>query len=442
MKDNGNGSPRVAILVTGSEIVDGKIRDRNSQIIASRLTQLGVTRIRFGAVGDDAAEFIWYLQAFREAGIRVVFVTGGRGSTQDDGSNQFEAEFTDRRLVTDEDLADRIFALTRTNFERSMSAGSVKATWDRVVAALSPGMSVDEALRDAARKQATLPEGASALSGVGTAPAYCLDVPGYPMIVAFPGPPLEVELLLDHVLELPAVRRILGHVTPRTTTTIRLFGVPEEMLAIVELEAERRGLLDSVPKPSTCYVNGGAELEISMMCTAAEVPHVETFAAFLRSIFGEAMFSTGPTVDQMVADLRGARTVAVADFATAGAVSQRLDQREILVHETAVPSGVNLRTPAELEQIVGVPASALAAGLSENVAYEMATRIRQMLGTDIGVGVAHAEEIYVAVTTRDGLLTRTFGPPPSPYDRESLRIYISTVVLHALHELLHRETGR
>jgi nicotinamide-nucleotide amidase len=446
MTDIGTGSPRVAILVIGSEITSGEIADRNSKTIARRLTQLGVTDIRFGAVGDDPVQISWHLGAFREAGVDIVFVTGGRGSTKDDLTNATEAQFTGRTLVTDDNLSDRIFAMTWTHFERSMEAPSVATLWDQVLGALSPGMTAEEALRhsairqallDAAVKQATVPEGAVVLSPVGTAPAYLLEVPGHPIIVALPGPPLEAEVLLDHVLQLEEFQLFLGDVTPRTQRIIRLVGVAEEMLAMVEREAERRGLLSGLPSLSTCYTAGGAELEITVTCTEAEMAAWERLVAFVESVFGEAMFSVGPSVDAMVATLRGSATIAVVDCATPGAVSQRLDQRQQL-GDAGRPSGLVVRDPDDLASIMGVPAASLSDGVSPEAVYEAAQRAQVVFGADIGVAVAGTDVVHVAVATKALSLSRTFGPPPSPYDRESFYAYVGTVVLHHVREVLQR----
>ncbi len=180
---------RVEILGVGNEILNGDTRDRDANTIAKAIADLGggVERITF--VRDDVNAIA---DAVREAlarGTTVLLTAGGLGPTPDDLTNVGIARALGRQLVLDR--AARAFIAQRyRDLERvgEIAKGS-----------LSPPR----------EKMAFLPDGARWLPNeVGTAPAPYLELEGK-LIVSLPGPPAELEAILEGPLR-RLLREALG----------------------------------------------------------------------------------------------------------------------------------------------------------------------------------------------------------------------------------------
>jgi molybdenum cofactor synthesis domain-containing protein len=75
---------KVGVLVTGSEIADGRIQDRSAGIIAGKAEALGSKVIRTAVVTDDPAQIAAEIGRMKRAGCRVIVTTGGLSVDPDD----------------------------------------------------------------------------------------------------------------------------------------------------------------------------------------------------------------------------------------------------------------------------------------------------------------------------------------------------------------------
>ena len=192
---------RAELLAVGSELTNGETRDTHGGDLARELTALGVVVSRLSALPDDLAVVTdAILQAMARSDL--VVTTGGLGPTPDDLTR--EAIAAALGLELQEDLAR--LAWLRDRFERR-----------------------GRPMAEANRKQAWLIDGATALPNPnGSAPGWWVQRPDGGVIVALPGPPLELHpMWRDEVL--PRLReRGLG--ADRAVRTLRLTGVGESNL--------------------------------------------------------------------------------------------------------------------------------------------------------------------------------------------------------------------
>ena len=70
---------RAAILVTGDEILRGRIEERNAGLIARSLEPLGVEVERVAIVGDDLDGLVRALEALLAGPADLICTTGGSG---------------------------------------------------------------------------------------------------------------------------------------------------------------------------------------------------------------------------------------------------------------------------------------------------------------------------------------------------------------------------
>ncbi len=144
-------SVRAGILVTGTEVLTGRVTDRNGPWLADRLEEAGVEAAQIAIVGDRRQDMLAALRFMAEQGLELIVTSGGLGPTADDLTAEVVGEFQGREMVLDEALEGRIAAIL---------AGIAKR-W--------PNIDMD-AVRASNRKQAIVPRGATILEPVGTAP--------------------------------------------------------------------------------------------------------------------------------------------------------------------------------------------------------------------------------------------------------------------------------
>jgi molybdenum cofactor synthesis domain-containing protein len=148
---------RAGIVVTGTEVLTGRVRDRNGPWLSDRLLELGVELAHITICGDRPEDMTAQLRFMADQGVDLVITSGGLGPTADDKTIEMVADFTGRPLALDEDLEERIADILRPLMKRFRHLDF-------------------DAVRAANRKQALVPEGAHVIYPAGTAPG--LVVPG------------------------------------------------------------------------------------------------------------------------------------------------------------------------------------------------------------------------------------------------------------------------
>ena len=256
-------SVRAGIVVTGTEVLDGRVRDRNGPWLADRLRELGVDLGYVTIVGDRPQDMERALEFMADQGIDLVLTSGGLGPTADDLTAEVVGRFQGREMVLDEALADRIEMIVRPLLRR----------WSNI----DP-----EAIRTGTRKQAMVPKGATVLEPVGTAPGLVVapSVPtGGPTVVVLPGPPRELQPMWSAAIETEALREAIAGATVYEQRTMRLFGIPESEIAETLRQAEGRGIELGKLEVTTCLKRG--EIEV---VTRYEPDAANVYEAFERLV--------------------------------------------------------------------------------------------------------------------------------------------------------------
>ncbi|MBV9514615.1 MAG: competence/damage-inducible protein A, partial [Mycobacteriaceae bacterium] len=101
-------SARAGIVVTGTEVLTGRIQDRNGPWIADRLLELGVELAHITICGDRPHDIEAQLRFLADEGVDLIVTSGGLGPTADDMTVATVAKFCGRELVLDAELEDKI----------------------------------------------------------------------------------------------------------------------------------------------------------------------------------------------------------------------------------------------------------------------------------------------------------------------------------------------
>ena len=413
---------RAGILITGTEVLSGIISDRNGPWLSERLREQGVEVAEIVVVADRRDDMLEALRFM--AGLDLVVTSGGLGPTADDLTAEVVAEFAGRPLALDSALEERIWAI----LER------LRSRW----------RNLDEtAMRASNRKQAMVPDGATVLEPVGTAPG--LVVPGPPVVLVLPGPPRELQPMWATALQTDPMRELLAQAGTFEQRIMRLFGIPESEIARSLREIEADGVPIDQLEITTCLRRGEIEIATVFEPPAAEV--YEAFEAAIRERHADTLFSEdGSTIDDQVIALMAGRTVAVAESCTGGLMSARLTDRggssEYMV------GGLVVYSNAAKTALAGVPAELIEAhgAVSPEVAAALADGAIDRFGAEVGIGITGiagpgggTEEKPVGTVCLSVALAggeRWDRSVLLPGDRLTIRERTTTVVMHGLRRLL------
>ena len=100
-------SVRAGIVVTGTEVLSGRVSDRNGPWLSERLSELGVDLAYTTIVGDRPQDMQAALRFLAEEGMDLILTSGGLGPTADDLTAEVVGRFQGREMVLDEPLSEQ-----------------------------------------------------------------------------------------------------------------------------------------------------------------------------------------------------------------------------------------------------------------------------------------------------------------------------------------------
>jgi nicotinamide-nucleotide amidase len=417
-------SARAGIVVTGTEVLTGRVQDRNGPWIADRLLELGVELAHITICGDRPGDIAAALRFLADEGVDLIVTSGGLGPTADDMTVAVVSQFCGRELVLDDQLEEKIATILKR-----LRARFTDVDFD--------------AVRAANRKQAMVPAGATILDPVGTAPGVV--VPGKPTVLVLPGPPRELQPMWHTAVKTAALQEAIAGRTEYRQDMVRMFGLPESGLA--ETLREAQGRIDGFDRLeiTTCLRRG--ELEIVTRYEPDAAPVYAELVDALRKHHAREIFSEdGALVDDQVAALLAGRRIATAESCTAGLVAARLT--DIPGSSAYVAGGVVSYSNEAKSNLLDVDPVLIEThgAVSEPVAEAMALGALHRFGADTAVattGIAGpgggtedkpVGTVCFSVMLAEGpRLTRTLLLPGN---RSDVRERSTTVAMHLLRRAL------
>ena len=381
----------VEILSVGTELLLGNIANTDAQMLSQGLSELGLNVYYHTVVGDNPQRAREAVDIAKQRA-DIIITTGGLGPTCDDLTKNVLAECFGKKLVYDEESAERI----RDYFQR-----------------LHPGGTMTENNL----QQAYLPEGCTIFSNDwGTAPGCAFEADGV-RVIMLPGPPNECTPMFEH-RAVPYLRALADGVI--ASRTLKIFGMGESAV-----EAKLRDRMNALTNPTLAPYAKTGEVELRITAKAATVEEARALIVpvekEVRDIFGPLVY--GADVASMEAVVLGllkekGLTLGTAESCTGGLVAKRMTD---LPGSSAVFKGGVVSYTNEVKAgVLGVPQAMLDefGAVSAQVARAMAQGARRVLGCDLAVsltGVAGPDPddrnnpvglIYVALDTPEGTRVR------------------------------------
>jgi nicotinamide-nucleotide amidase len=366
LKGEGSREPtltRAGIIAVGSELLTPFRTDTNSLFITGKLNDLGIEVTLKAIVGDDLQAIVSTFEHVR-AHADLMVLTGGLGPTADDLTREAVALALGLSLDEDTEVVERI----RRRFARR-------------------GLEMPEVNR----RQALVPRGAIALENAnGTAPGLWIEPAGGPVLL-LPGPPREMQPMLDRVVETHLAR--YAGPSRLYRRVMRIAGRTESHVEEAVQPVYSRWAAASPPIATTILASPG-QIELHLTVHAAAREEAESLldraTSEIATVLGPDLFSADERLlEEVVGGLLRQRRfrIALAESCTGGLVASRLT--DVPGSSDYVDASLVTYSNAAKTRFLGVPESLIRANgaVSAPVALGMATGVRERTGADVGVGI-------------------------------------------------------
>jgi nicotinamide-nucleotide amidase len=357
---------RSEIIAVGTEFLLGTSSDTDSTYLAGRLSSLGIDLFWISQIGDNLGRLTESLQRALDRS-DIVITSGGLGPTEDDITREAIAAALGEEMTVDSDTE----AWLRNMFERRGRP--------------MPSRNI---------KQAMLIPSASALANPrGTAPGWWVEKDEN-IVVALPGPPRELELMWETLVEPRLKERSSDHTI--ISRTLKVAGIGEASLD------EMLSPHLSSPNPTIGIYAKRDGNQVRLTAKASKEPEARELLVHLegkvREILGDSIWGTDDeTLEQVVGNLLKERGLGLAtiESVTGGQIANTI---------TNVPGssayflgGVVAYSP-EAKIQAGVKAELIEefGTVSAKVAQDMARAARSKFSAQVGLattGVAGPEEL-------------------------------------------------
>ncbi len=338
----------ISMISIGTELLDGRVQDSNSQVVGRFLNDFGRRLNRVVVVPDEVRSIVQTLNACDRG---IIVVSGGLGPTDDDLTRFAIAQWCGKNLVEDADSVNVIkekFATFKSTFTENN------------------------------RRQALFPKGATILENTkGTAPAFLVEHDGKQVYV-FPGVPREFSWCFDlYVKGVISAGLEKGHVR-----AMLFQGVGESRLAT---ELSGLGAFDVNVGYRAFYPN--LELKLNASDEAEFSKAIDyIFEKAAKWYVCESTETPAGKVGALLLE-KGA-TVTTVESCTAGGIAAAIT--EVAGSSAWFETGYVTYSNAAKSTLVGVESSVLDAhgAVSGQVVCQMALGAKKAAGADFAISVS------------------------------------------------------
>ncbi|WP_298556701.1 competence/damage-inducible protein A [uncultured Algibacter sp.] len=385
------------IITIGDELLIGQVVDTNSAFIAKQLNKIGVSIYQITSIQDDKAHILKALSD-AEKRVDIIICTGGLGPTKDDITKKTIAQYFNDILVKDESVLQNI-----------------ETIWKQHVRTELLQVNKDQALIPSKSKPL--------MNKLGTAPGMWLEK-GDKVFISLPGVPYEMEALIEYQV-IPQLKDkyncpFILH------KTLLVYGIGESALA-----ARIESWEDALPKHiKLAYLPNLGKMRLRLSTKGFD-------EAKLRQEVQDQIDKVIPLIKEEYAGLEDedgsvevviakqltkvARTLAIAESCTGGAVAERFTSHSgasaffkggIVTYATESKTNILKVTKADIEAHSVV---------SAQVAEAMAKNAQQLFQSDYAIATtgnagptkgdsdAEVGTVFIAIATKTGVYSEVFN---------------------------------
>lgn len=374
------------IIAVGTELLLGQIANTNAQWISQQLALEGINVLHHDVVGDNLGRVY---ETFKRAGARsdVIIITGGLGPTDDDLTREAFQRMSQMELIEDDVSMNKILDYYKQQ-EAEMTSNN--------------------------RKQARVFDKAQVIENkTGMAPGMIVFYLNK-LWIFMPGVPREMKQMMgDDVI--PYLRSSFGNDVMIKSKILRFIGIGES-----KLEDELKELITEQTNPTIALLAQSDGIIARLTAKGETNEQVDNLLMGLEekitSKVGDYIYGVGyQTIEKVVVSMLKEKniTISAAESLTGGMFTD-----QIIANPGASqisPGGIVAYSPEVKNQLLGVPLNVIETKgtVSSQCAIEMASRVRQILQTQIGIsftGVAGPDEseghkpgiVYIGLSSING----------------------------------------
>jgi nicotinamide-nucleotide amidase len=350
---------RAILIAVGSEMLEKDRVDTNSIYIAKELMKKGILVDMKMIVGDDMENLTWIVKKACKR-TQVVIITGGLGPTEDDITREAVANAVKKELEFNEEI---LAGIQERFKKRGLAMPQINTRQAFVI-----------------KDSQVIP------NSRGTAPGLYIDDESCRLLL-LPGPPLEMQPMLDLVLE----EKIAPLCNFRIYTRCFKFGNITES----KLDSMISELYTKYKNPSTTILSTPGLIEVHLLGRSrkspeeARVPTDELAEKIKEKLKDYLITEKDISIEEHILEELKSRnlTLSVAESCTGGGLGNRITN--IPGSSEVFLGGVIVYSNELKMKLLGVKENTLIkhGAVSKETAKEMARGVRELTGADIGVSI-------------------------------------------------------
>ena len=375
------------ILSVGTEILLGHVANPDAKAISEMLSAIGINVKYHTVVGDNPDRLRDCVEIARKRA-DIIVTTGGLGPTYDDLTKSLLAESFGLKLVRDE----KEYALMQAYANERHRA--------------MPNVFM----------QSMLPEGCTVFHNTcGTAPGCAFEKDGT-IVIMLPGPPRECSTMF-RLSAIPYLKKLSDEQI--VSHAIRIFGKGE-----FEVDGIFREEMDKMTNPTMAPYTRECDclLQVTAKAKTEEEAErmLEPVIAHVKEVLGDVVF--GVDVDEIetcVLELlkEKHKTFTLAESCTGGEVAKRIT--DLPGASEVFPGGFVVYSDYAKNRLLGIDAELIRekTAVSREVAEQMAIRSREIMQTDIGIGITglagpdgdgvnEVGTVFISMNTEEGTFVK------------------------------------
>lgn len=349
------------LISVGDEILYGQTLDTNSHFISAELDKLGIRVKRKVTVADNQEAM---MRAFKEAedNADIIIITGGLGPTKDDLTKPLLAKYFDSGMKLHEDILEDL----RKRFAKR-----------------------GRELNELNKGQAELPEKCTPIENkYGTAPGMWFENEGK-VFISMPGVPKEMKYMMEDTV-LPKFKEI--YKTPVLIhKMVKTVGIPESILA-ERLEDWENNLPNEI---KLAYLPGLNQVKMRLTASGQDEKYLQKlinqeldklYEQVGKYIYGTDESNLAGKIGELLKEKK--LTLACAESCTGGYIAHLITSNS--GSSEYYRGGINPYHNDLKINVLGVKKETIEqyGAVSEETVIEMAERVRELFGADIGISTS------------------------------------------------------